>query len=186
MPGAPQLMLIEDTLIWDYLTYLVGAAGVGMIIFGLLWRNSLLIILGIVLPGGMLALSASQKITLKFEVVIVDQSGGTMAWRKVKQFVGGDYSFRDGRDVRISKPKGGPIGTVVINDSNQKLQIIRVIYTANPQIPGPSGRDIVAVIDPGKTGNSLKRVEHFGPMSEGPPGTIKSLSSFDTLDWLAW
>ncbi len=179
-------MLSEDLLIWDYLTYAGGAAGVGIIVFGLLRRSSALVILGFVLPSGALALGASQTVVLKFDVVVVEQPGGTMTWRTVRQFVGGEYTFRDGSRARITKPAGGPIGTVVVNDSDRRLQIIRVSYTSTPRIPGPGGRHLVADIASGKTGTSLERVEHFGPENEGPPETIKSLSSFDTLDWLAW
>ncbi len=179
-------MLTEDTLYLDYLSYLSWAVGAGLIVYGLVGRVRLFLILGLAVPSGMLAISASQKVTLKFDVVIVDESDGEIKWRKVRQFVGGEYTFRDGKSSRITKPVGGPIGTVVINDSERELRIIRVAYTSTPNLPGPGGRDVVATIQPGDTGDSLERVEHFGPEAKGPPDSIMSYSSFDTLDWLAW
>ena len=38
----------------------------------------------------------------------------------------------------------------------------------------------------GGLSTSLARVEHVGPQAEGPPATIMSQSSFDTIDWLTW
>lgn len=179
-------LFTEDTLYLDYLSYLSWAIGAGLIVYGLVGRIRLFLILGLAVPSGMLAISASQKVTLKFDVVIINETGGQIEWRKVKQFVGGEYVFRDGSTMRISKPAGGPIGTVVVNDSDRDLQIIRVPYSSRPNLPGPGGWDVIATIRPGETGDSLERVEHFGPEDQGPPGSIQSYSSFDTLDWLAW
>ena len=180
-------MLSEDTLFIDYLTYASWVLGLGLILVGLFRRHlRLLIAAGLALPGAMVGIDFSQKVPLMFDVVVVEQHDGTISWREVRQFVGGHYTFRDGTRVSITKPAGGPIGTVVVNDSDRRLRIIRVSYSSTPRMPGPGGRDEVAVIDPRTTGASLERVEHFGPERAGPPSSIKSLSSFDTLDWLAW
>ena len=180
-------MLTEDTLFLDYLTYASAVVGAGMIVMGLIRRHMRwLMIAGIVLPSAALAFSVSETVMLKFDVVIVTQPGGLMSQRTVRQFVGGEYVFDDGKRVRIAKPQGGPIGTVVVNDTDRQLRIVRVSYTSTPRIPGPGGDDEIAVIEPGGTGGTLKRIGHFGPEAEGPPGAMKSLSSFDTIDWLTW
>ena len=180
-------MLAEDTLFLDYLTYGGGAVGIGLVLVGL-FRSHLrvLIIAGLALPSAMVGIDYSQKVPLMFDVVVVEQPDGNISWRKVTGFVGGSYTFGDGSSVSITKPEGGPIGTVVVNDSDRRLRIIRVTYGSKPRLPGPGGRDEVAVIDPRKTGATLERVEHFGAESEGPPPSMMSVSSFDTLDWLAW
>ena len=180
-------MLNENTLFLDMLTYASGVVGVILLLAGLFKSHlRFLILIGLALPSGVLAISFSQKVPLMFDVVIVEQAESGISWRKVRQFTGGEYTFRSGRTAEIAKPAGGPIGTVVINDSNRRLRVIRVFYTATPHRPGPGGREEIAVIDSGKTAATLKRVEHFGPESEGPPPSIKSATSFDSLDWLTW
>ena len=180
-------MLTEDTLLLDYLTYASWAVGLGLILVGLFRRHlRLLIVAGLALPSAMVGINYSQKIPLMFDVVVVEQHDGTISWRKVRKFVGGQYTFRDGSRASVAKPEGGPIGTVVVNDSDRRLRIIRVSYSSTPRMPGLGGRDAVAVIDPRMTGTTLERVEHFGPERAGPPSSIMSHSGFDTLDWLAW
>ena len=77
-------LLTEDTLYLDYLSYLSWAIGAGLIVYGLVGRIRLFLILGLAVPSGMLAISASQKVTLKFDVVIINETGGQIEWRKVK------------------------------------------------------------------------------------------------------
>ena len=125
--------------------------------FGL-FRSHLrvLIIAGLALPSAMVGIDYSQKVPLMFDVVVVEQPDGNISWRKVTGFVGGSYTFGDGSSVSITKPEGGPIGTVVVNDSDRRLRIIRVTYGSKPRLPGPGGRDEVAVIDPRKDGRHAR------------------------------
>jgi hypothetical protein len=179
-------MLAEDTLFLDILIYASVVLGGGLIVFGLIRRQlRILIIVGLAVPGAMLVIAVSQKIPIQFDVMIVQKPAGEITWRKESKFVGGEYEFGDGRRVRLEKPAGGPIATVVVNDTNRRLHVIRVSYAANPRTPGFGDKEIT-VIDAGSIGSTLARIEHVGPRSGGPPGSMKSLSSFDTLDWLAW
>lgn len=180
-------MLTEDMLYLDYALYAGWILGIGLFLIGVFNRHwRILIYLGIAVAGGGVAFVTSEKMTLKFEVVIAEESEKGMSWRKVRSFTGGEYQFRDGSRARIAKPEGGMIGTVVINDTGRPLRVVSVAYTSTPRIPGPGGRDEVAVIKPGQIGGILSRIGHFGPESEGPPKTIESLSSFDTISWLTW
>ena len=180
-------MLSEEILFLDYLTYAGWGLGFVLLLVGLLKGHlRILILIGIAVPVAALLLVTSQKIVLKFEVVITTESDTGLSWRHVNAFTGGEYVFRDGTRAPITKPEGGPIATVVINDSDRPVRVVRVAYTANPQIPGSEGQEEIAVIEPGALGHTLARIGHFGPESEGPPGTMKSVSSFGSLDWLNW
>ena len=180
-------MLVEDTLFLDYLSYASFVVGAALIVIGVFRRHQrLLIFIGFAVPGATLGWSVSEKIPLQFDVVIVEQPAGEIAWRKVLKFVGGEYAFDDGRRVRLDKPEGGPIATVVVNDTRRRLHIIRVAYAANPRLYGAIRDADISVIEARGTGATLARIEHFGPRSEGPPASIQSLSSTDTIDWLAW
>lgn len=180
-------MLVEDTLFLDYLTYASYAVGGALIIVGLLRSHlRLLCFIGVAVPGGMVEISVSQKISLQFDVVILEEPAEGMVWRTVDNFIGGEYVFGDGRRVKVEKPQGGPVATVVINETRRRLHIVRVSYSANTRLPGPGGDEEVATIEAGEAGATLARIGHIGPRADGPPGTMKSVSSIDTLDWLTW
>ena len=183
----PRPMLTEDTLYLDYLLYAGWILAIGIVLVGVFNRHwRILILLGIAVAGIAVAIVTSQKIPLNFEVVIVEESDKGMSWRQIRSFTGGEYWFRDGSRARITKPEGGMIATVVINDARRRLRVVNVSYTSTPGIPGPGGRDEIAVIEPGRIGGILSRVEHFGPEIEGPPDTIESVQSFETINWLTW
>jgi len=180
-------MLTEDTLYLDYLQYAGWIFGIVLFLIGVFNRHwRILIYLGIAVAGIGVAFVTSQKIPLKFEVVIVEEAGKGISWRKIRSFTGGEYRFRDGSRTRITKPEGGMIATVVINDARRPLRVVNVSYTSTPRIPGPGGREELAVIEPRQISGILSRVEHFGPESEGPPTSIKSVQSFETINWLTW
>jgi hypothetical protein len=180
-------MLSEDFLFVDFLVY--AGWGIGAILFlvGVFKKGlRLLIIIGIAVPGGAIVLAASEKVVLNFNVVVMTESDQGMAWQHVRSFSGGEYQFGDGTQTPITKPEGGMIATVVINDSDRPVRVVRVAYAAANKPPGFGGRDDVMSVAPGRTGGTLKRIGHIGPESEGPPDTIDSATSYDTLDWLTW
>ena len=180
-------MLSEDILILDFLVYAGWGIGVVLFLVGVFKKGlRLLIFIGIAVPGSDIVFATSEKVVLNFEVVVVTESDQGMGWQHIRSFTGGEYQFRDGTRASITKPEGGMIATVVVNDSDRPLRVVRVAYAAPPKTPGFGGREDVVSIEPGRTGGTLKRIGHIGPESEGPPDSIDSVTSFETLDWLTW
>ena len=180
-------MLTEDTIFLDYLLYAGWIFGIVLFLIGVFKAHlRILIYLGIVVAGGGVALVVSQKIPLQFEVVVLEEANSVISWQKTLSFTGGKYRFRDGSHAAITKPESAMIATVLINDTSRVIRVINVAYTATPNILDPGGRDEVIAIEPGNTGGVLSRIEHFGPQAEGPPASIKSVQSFDTINWVAW
>lgn len=180
-------MLSEDFLFLDFLVYAGWGIGVVLLLVGVFNKGlRLLIFIGIAVPGGAIVFAASEKVVLKFDVVVMTESDQGMAWQHVRSFTGGEYQFRDGTQTSITKPGGGMIATVVINDSDRPVRVVRVAYAAPNKPPGLGGQEDVVSVEPGRTGDTLKRIGHIGPESEGPPDTIDSVTSYETLDWLTW
>ncbi len=180
-------MLSEDILFLDFLVYAGWGIGVALFLVGVFKKDlRLLIFIGIAVPGSAIVFATSEKVVLNFEVVVMTESDQGMAWQHVRSFTGGEYRFRDGTRTSITKPDGGMIATVVINDSNRPVRVVRVAYAAPPKPPGLGGREDVVSVEPGRTGGTLKRIGHTGPESDGPPDTIDSVTSYETLDWLTW
>ena len=139
----------------------------------------LLIFIGIAVPGSAIVFATSEKVVLNFEVVVVTESDQGMGWQHIR-WTGGEYQFRDGTRASITKPEGGMIATV-----SSTIPIGRSAssgWLRAPQDPRLRRR----VDRTGSTGGTLKRIGHIGPESEGPPDSIDSVTSFETLDWLTW
>ncbi|MDP6803802.1 MAG: hypothetical protein QF902_00525 [Rhodospirillales bacterium] len=78
-------MLAEDTLFLDYLTYASVVVGGGLILFGLIQRRfRILVIIGLAVPGATVGFAFSQKVPMRFDVMIVQEPGGEISWRKVR------------------------------------------------------------------------------------------------------
>jgi len=181
-------MLSEETQFVDYLFYASLLPGLALVVLGALnSQMRLLLYIGIAIPGMALAYATSEKIPIKFEVMVVRESDGGMTTELTKQFVGGSYTFSDGRTEPVSKPGVKQVETVLINDSPRPLNMSAAIYTASSRASPSGGRENVGTIAPGGIGHVPSRHIFTGPQSDGPPKSIEDKGVHDVMVyWVYW
>ncbi len=181
-------MLSEETLFVDYLFYASWLPGLVLVVVGALnSQMRLLIFIGIAMPGGALVFASSQTVAIKFEVMVFKQVGDTLETELTRQFVGGDYTFGDGRIEAVTKPGVKQVETVLINDSPKTLDISSALYGVNPQGRLGGDRENVGTIGPGEFSHVPSRHIVAGPESEGPPTSILDQGWHDVVVyWVNW